>query len=73
MTRFPGQGKTYLSADTVAEDDLQNAYATEFPLRNATTLNDTEGWSPCHSIEKFDRRSWRWIEERNSIDCAASW
>ena len=22
MTRFPGQGKTYLSADTVAEDDL---------------------------------------------------
>ena len=30
MDKFPGIGRTYLSADSVAEDDLQNAYPTEF-------------------------------------------
>ena len=28
--RFPGIGNTHLSAVSVAEDDLQNAYPTEF-------------------------------------------
>ena len=37
MTRFLGQGKTYLSADTVAENDLQNAYPTDF--LNLVTLS----------------------------------
>ena len=36
MTKFPGQGKMYLSADTVAEEDLQNAYPTD--LLNSVTL-----------------------------------
>ena len=49
MTKFPGQGKTYLSADTVAEEDLNGAYPTDFlnynTVWNATTLNDTQGWS----------------------------
>ena len=30
MTKFPGQGKTYLSADSVAEEDLNDAYPTDF-------------------------------------------
>ena len=32
MERFPGEGKIVLSADTVAEEDLQNAYPTYFQL-----------------------------------------
>ena len=35
--KFPGIGHTYLSADSVAEDDLQNAYPTEF--LNSITLS----------------------------------
>ena len=30
MKKFPGEGKTYLSADSVAEDDLHNTYPTDF-------------------------------------------
>ena len=30
MTKFPGQAKTYLSADTVAEEDMHEAYPTDF-------------------------------------------
>ena len=37
MSKFPGQGKTYLSADTVGEDDQQDAYPTEF--LNTVTLS----------------------------------
>ena len=44
MNKFPGQGKTYLSADTVAEDDLQNAYPTDF--LNSATLSGM----PPHSM-----------------------
>ena len=36
MTKFPGQGKTYLSADGVAEEDLNDAYSTDF--LNSITL-----------------------------------
>ena len=36
MEKFPGKGKTYLSADTVAEDDLHNAYPKDF--LNSITL-----------------------------------
>ena len=36
MDRFPGEGKVYLSADSVAEEDLQNAYPTDF--LNSVTL-----------------------------------
>ena len=44
MTKFAGYGKTYLSADTVAEDDLQSAYPTDF-------LNSiTSSGMPPHSI-----------------------
>ena len=37
MDKFPGIGHTYLSANPVAEDDLQNAYPTEF--LNSITLS----------------------------------
>ena len=37
MDKFPGIEHTYLSADSVAEDDLQNAYPTEF--LNSITLS----------------------------------
>ena len=30
MKKFPGEGQTYLSADSVAEDDLHNTYSTDF-------------------------------------------
>ena len=30
MKTFPGEGQTYFSADSVAEDDLHNTYPTDF-------------------------------------------
>ena len=36
MERFPGEGKIVLSADTVAEEELQNTYPTDF--LNSITL-----------------------------------
>ena len=44
MKKFPGEGKTYLSADSVAEEDLHNAYPTDF--LNSITLSGM----PPHSI-----------------------
>ena len=44
ITKFPGQGKTYLSVDTVAEDDLHSAYPTDF--LNSVTLSGM----PPHSM-----------------------
>ena len=37
MDKYPGEGRTYLSADTVAEEDMQHAYPTEF--LNSITLS----------------------------------
>ena len=37
MAKFPGEGKTYLSADTVGEDDLHSAYPIDF--LNSITLS----------------------------------
>ena len=42
--KFPGEGKTYLSADTVGEDDSYNVYPTEF--LNSITLSGM----PPHSM-----------------------
>ena len=44
MDRFPSIGHTYLSADSVAEEDLVNAYPTEF--LNSITLSGM----PPHSM-----------------------
>ena len=44
MKKFPGEGKTYMSADSVAEEDLHNAYPTDF--LNSITLSGM----PPHSI-----------------------
>ena len=44
MTKFPGQGKTYHSADSIAEEDLHNAYPTDF--LNSITLSGM----PPHSM-----------------------
>ena len=44
MEKFPDKGKTYLSADTVAEEDLHNAYPTDF--LNSITLSGM----PPHSV-----------------------
>ena len=41
MEKFPGEGKTYLSSVSVAEEDLENAYPTDF--LNSITLS---GMSP---------------------------
>ena len=37
ITKFPGQAKTYLSAESVAEGDLYDAYPTDF--LNSITLS----------------------------------
>ena len=44
MTKFPGQGRTYLSADSVAEEDLHDAYPIDF--LNSITLSGM----PPHSM-----------------------
>ena len=44
MEQFPRDGKIYLSADSVAEDDLQNAYPIDF--LNSITLSGM----PPHSM-----------------------
>ena len=44
MDKFPGIGHTYLSADTIAEEDMYNAYPTEF--LNSITLSGM----PPHSM-----------------------
>ena len=36
MTKFPGEGKTYLSANSVADEDMANTYPTDF--LNSVTL-----------------------------------
>ena len=36
MTKFPGKGRPYLSADSVAEEDLHDAYPIDF--LNSITL-----------------------------------
>ena len=37
MEKFPGQGKTYLSADSVADEDMASTYPTDF--LNSVTLS----------------------------------
>ena len=37
MAKFPGEGKTYLSADSVADEDMANTYLTDF--LNSVTLS----------------------------------
>ena len=44
MEKFPGEGKIYNSADTVAEEELQNDYPTDF--FNSITLSGM----PPHSM-----------------------
>ena len=44
MDKFPGDGKTYNSADTVAEEELQSEYPTDF--LNSITLSGM----PPHSM-----------------------
>ena len=44
MDKFPGIGQTYLSAATIAEEDLHNAYPSEF--LNSITLSGM----PPHSM-----------------------
>ena len=58
IIRFQGVGKTYLSADTIGEDDVHHVYPTDFyqlthSLRYATTYNDTKGWCSSYAIEEF--------------------
>ena len=44
IKKFPGEGKTYLSADSIAEGDLNNTYPTDF-------LNSvTPSGMPPHSM-----------------------
>ena len=37
MEKFPGEGKTYLSADSVADEDMASTYPTDF--LNSVTLS----------------------------------
>ena len=59
MVKSPGVGKTYLSADSVADEDMANTYHTGFlSLWHASSFHDTEGWSSCYVAAKSD--SWPW-------------
>ena len=44
MEKLPGEGKNYLSADSVADEDMENAYPTDF--LNSITLSGM----PPHSM-----------------------
>ena len=57
MEKFPGEGKTYLSADSVADKDMANTYPTDFPqfchsVWHASSCHDTKGWSTCNAAMK---------------------
>ena len=45
MEKLPGEGKNYLSADSVADEDMENAYPTDF--LNSITLSGM----PPHSMK----------------------
>ena len=50
MAKFPGEGKTYLSADSVADEDMANTYPTDF--LNSVTLS---GMPPlCHYTKELE-------------------
>ena len=76
MEKFPGIGQAYLSADTVAEDELSNAYPTEF--LNSITLS---GMPPHFMMLKVgasvillrESWSWTWLEEWYTIDHTEAW
>ena len=56
MEKFPGEGKTYLSADNVADEDMANTYPTDFlnsvTVWHASSCHDTKGWSTCDAATK---------------------
>ena len=56
--RFPGVGKTYLSVDTIGEDDVHHVCSTAFyqlthSLKYATTCNDTKVWCSSYATDEF--------------------
>ena len=57
MNMFPGEGKTYLSADNVAEEDLCNAYPTDF--LNTITLSGMPPHSMTLKVE-LESQAWKW-------------
>ena len=66
MDKFPGIGHTYLSADTITEEDMYSAYPTEL-------LNDTQGWSTCYSIKKSQGWPRKWTTKWNMVDYTKTW
>ena len=78
MSRFPGEGKTYLSTDTVGEEDSYNIYPTEF--LNSITLS---GMPPhamtlkigvsCYAVEKSQSRPWKWTKKWNKANNTKAW
>ena len=71
MKKFPGEGQTYLSADSVAEDDLHNTYPTDF--LNSVTVSGMPSHAmtlkvgaPVMLLWISESRSWKWTVEWNS-------
>ena len=54
MATFPGEGKTYLSAESVADEDMANTYPTDFlnSVWHASSCHDTKSWSTCYAAKK---------------------
>ena len=67
MEKFPGEGKTYLSADTLAEEDLDNACPTDFlnsiKLSGMPPHSMTLKVGAHHAVEKPEDRPMIWATE----------
>ena len=79
MAIFPGVSKTYLSADSVADEDMANTYPTDF--LNSITLSGM----PPHSMTLKDQAlvmscnaeseswPWQWSLQWDMHDCFDTW
>ena len=78
MAKFPGEGKTYLSADSVADEDMANTYPTDFlnsvhSVWHASSCHDTKGWSTCDAAMKPEGWPWIWPSQWHKDDCFDTW
>ena len=78
MAKFPGEGKTYLSADSVADEDMANTYPTDF--LNSITLSGMPSHAmtlkvgaTCDATTKPESWPWIWPLQWHKDDCFDTW
>ena len=78
MEKFPGEGKTYLSADSVADEDMANTYPTDF-LNSVTLLGmpphamTLKVGAPVMLLQKSEGWPWIWTSQWYKDDCCDTW